>query len=419
MWGRTVAIAKHEHGAKHAATDGRTRAPWDGAASEGTPPGAEMAVSTTDMTEAPPAPGPTLAAIGLKHGTDKSVQGHAYLDFYERFFAELRTKPISLLEIGVFEGRSLRMWAEYFPNGRIVGVDLDPSAAKHAAERILIEIADQSNVADLVNLGIAYGPFDIVVDDGSHLWDHQITTLQYLYPFVKAGGFFVLEDLHTSYGDGVPHFRGRASLTAAQYLHKLSDLVVGDADRDLAAEGDAFLRSFARLTEFVALHRHTAVLRRKPVAPIPSAQPLLGPDLAGANPTAGTLLVHLSLRGDVGNSAGLRGGERWSALAIQGFSVSLDAPAGAVEYRALLHDNTWTEWVPQGGFVGSRGKSLVLLGFAVRLGAALAERFECIYAGAFVGAPAVVVARDGAPCRGANDEALEAMEIALRPRLPP
>ncbi len=66
-------------------------------------------------------PLPTLDALGLKHRTDKASSGHDYLTFFDSFFAPLRDQPITLLEIGVFNGASLRTWEEYFPRGKIVG----------------------------------------------------------------------------------------------------------------------------------------------------------------------------------------------------------------------------------------------------------------------------------------------------------
>ena len=109
-------------------------------------------------------------------GTDKARDWHGYLEFYERFFASLRDQPVRLLEIGVFRGQSVKMWSEYFAVGQIIGADIDPAALQYAADRIIIEIADQSNIAHLTRLGVTHGPFDIVVDDGSHLWnlpDHR------------------------------------------------------------------------------------------------------------------------------------------------------------------------------------------------------------------------------------------------------
>ena len=94
----------------------------------------------------------TLDEIGLKHGTDKASPHHNYLNFYETFMAPLREQPVCLLEIGVYKGASLATWREYFPYARIVGVDIQPSAKQFEAERVRVELADQSNLEHLAQL---------------------------------------------------------------------------------------------------------------------------------------------------------------------------------------------------------------------------------------------------------------------------
>jgi hypothetical protein len=58
---------------------------------------------------------PSLDEVGLKHGTDKSSDGHNHLTFYGNFFLPLRESGIRILEIGVLRGASVRTWEEYFP----------------------------------------------------------------------------------------------------------------------------------------------------------------------------------------------------------------------------------------------------------------------------------------------------------------
>lgn len=205
----------------------------------------------------------SLDAIGVKHGTDKASNGHGYLGFYARFFEGLRNQRISLLEIGVGTGQSLRMWQEYFPAARIVGVDVDPGTVQYSGGRISIEVGDQSEITDLTRIARKHGPFDIVVDDGSHFWNAQITTFQILYAFVRDGGFYALEDLHTSYGNFVSEYQGSSDISAAKYLQRFGEFLVGGRELDRAEQADAFIGSYAGRTEFIAFHRGTAVLKRK------------------------------------------------------------------------------------------------------------------------------------------------------------
>lgn len=72
---------------------------------------------------------PTLDQIGLKTCTDKNSKFHNYLEFYERYFAPCRQNRFTLIEVGVYEGASIKMWEEYFPNAKIIGLDINPQVA--------------------------------------------------------------------------------------------------------------------------------------------------------------------------------------------------------------------------------------------------------------------------------------------------
>jgi hypothetical protein len=157
------------------------------------------------LSTSPPLSGaPSLADLARKHGTDKEGS-HFYARQYEHHFAHLRGDAIRLLEIGIggYEdprsgGESLRMWKEFFPNGTIIGLDLHDKSA-HREERIEIERGSQDDPVVLNRVIERHGPFDIVVDDGSHFCAHVIASFEMLFDHVKATGIYAVEDLQTSY----------------------------------------------------------------------------------------------------------------------------------------------------------------------------------------------------------------------------
>ena len=202
-----------------------------------------------------------LDQLGTKYGTDKASRGHDYLNLYERFLSSFRHTANSILEVGVYNGGSLPVWRDYFPNAQIVGLDIDPDAVRFAGDRVIVEMADQSNIADLTRIATKYGPFDLILDDGSHIWDHQITTLRTMLPHVKPGGYFILEDIDTSYGSRVELYQGIAEESTARYLQRLSDYMIGDAVIDISRERDAFIRSYARRCEFITFGRRTSIIK--------------------------------------------------------------------------------------------------------------------------------------------------------------
>jgi cyclopropane fatty-acyl-phospholipid synthase-like methyltransferase len=200
-----------------------------------------------------------LDEIGLSQGTDKASTFHNFLNFYEGYLTEFREQEITLLEIGVKDGASVRMWREFFPRARIIGVDIDVNAKQHANERIVVEIADQGNLEQLSELARKYGPFDVVIDDGSHFWDHQITTLHALFPELKKGGVYILEDIDTSYIAGDEYANGSTE-TAMDYIKVLLDYIVGDRFLNLKDAPDAFIKTYAHSIQTIAFAKRTSVI---------------------------------------------------------------------------------------------------------------------------------------------------------------
>ena len=149
-------------------------------------------------------PGGDLPTIAARHKTDKWGT-HRYAQHYDTHLWQLRDRPITLLEIGIggyanprAGGRSLRMWKEYFPKARIVGVDIHDKSAL-AQPRIAIVQADQSDASSLRAVHDRFGPFDVIVDDGSHFSEHVRITFQTLFPLLADDGIYCIEDLQTSY----------------------------------------------------------------------------------------------------------------------------------------------------------------------------------------------------------------------------
>lgn len=358
-----------------------------------------------------------LDEIGLRHGTDKASRGHGYLDFYQRFFEPLRDQRIQLLEIGVFEGRSLAMWRDFFPQASIIGVDINPAASNYEDGRVQVEIIDASDAAEVTALAARSGPFDIIVDDASHYWSHQIASLQYLLAFVKPGGFYVIEDIDTSFGRYLETHRRGASVSAFEYVHKLCRYVTAGSVLDLSTEDDAFLRSFAPRIEFIACHEATVLICTKSVfnkGDLHGPPALIGvteKDLAVAPCRVTT---HLGEYGDVlcvdSLSGGLRGASRYR---VQGFSIeALDGPVLHLQYRALLSTGEWTDWSAPGTFVGTRAQGLALKGIAVR--AQPGSGMECVCAASFVDEVEAVMALDSQECVSPSGADMEAFQIALR-----
>lgn len=133
----------------------------------------------------------SLHQIGLECHTDKAK--HGYLGDYEQWLGHLRSAPITLLEVGVRSGDSMRMWERFFEQGRIIGVDIEPDCQRHAVGRIEIVTGDQRDAALFAGLNVTP---DIVIDDASHIHTWTLETFRILWPMLTPGGFYIVEDLH-------------------------------------------------------------------------------------------------------------------------------------------------------------------------------------------------------------------------------
>lgn len=172
------------------------------------------------------APLDPLTAIAIRHGTDKWGL-HFYTPIYHSLLAPLRDRPVRLLEIGVggygskyLGGSSLAMWAEYFGRGRIVGIDLYEKRLD-LGDRVTILQGSQDDRGFLEQVARNHGPFDIVIDDGSHVPFHVLVSFHALFPFVVSGGLYIVEDTQTaywpSYGGGAD---GGATMRLAREILK-------------------------------------------------------------------------------------------------------------------------------------------------------------------------------------------------------
>lgn len=170
----------------------------------------------------------SLTDIANLEGTDKGTVGpfanwpaHNYTDVYEAYLARLRQQPINLLEVGLgvpgefwdarmAQGRnagggaSLRMWHGYFPRAMIYGADINaaPHLDNERTKTFVLDQGDPQAVAAFLD-SIGDVSFDVIIDDGSHKPDHQQVSLGCLFPRLKSGGLYIIEDLLANgKGDG-------------------------------------------------------------------------------------------------------------------------------------------------------------------------------------------------------------------------
>tara|TARA_Y100001970_G_scaffold200245_1_gene243525 strand:+ start:10564 stop:11370 length:807 start_codon:yes stop_codon:yes gene_type:complete len=129
-----------------------------------------------------------------------STKYSKYFKIYEELFTSYKDRPITFVEIGVYNGGSLEIWKKFFnKESRIIGIDINPECKKLEEQGFEIFIGDQSKANFWEDFFKKVGKVDIILDDGGHKNDQQIITLVNCIKNINNGGLLAVEDTHTSY----------------------------------------------------------------------------------------------------------------------------------------------------------------------------------------------------------------------------
>ncbi len=208
-----------------------------------------------------------LTALAIRHGTDK-FGFHRYTPVYHLLLSRFRDRPLRLLEIGVGGyrdpdrgGQSLASWRDYFPQGRIVGIDIERKTLD-LGPRVTILQGSQVDGDFLARVVADHGPFDIIIDDGSHQNAHVVESFALLFPTLAPGGVYVAEDVQTAF---MPRFGGSLALEAPNSVGFFRDLA-----RD-PKTGPAGIAGIERFHNMIAVHKADPAAHAPRVAPAPGA----------------------------------------------------------------------------------------------------------------------------------------------------
>ena len=180
----------------------------------------------------------TLDDIFIANGTDKGskhpVHGHNYADHYEHWFKPRRFDDLVFCEIGVGGGESVRSWLAYFesPEFRLIGADIvkdtnewnTPDLKADPRYRFIhLNQEDEVNVKCFA--AMVGAEFDIIVDDGAHTNTGIIASFNVLWPLLKKGGLYCIEDLGAGFTPGSVHIKPGLPPHKA-WLHGIVDLMM-------------------------------------------------------------------------------------------------------------------------------------------------------------------------------------------------
>lgn len=173
----------------------------------------------------------SLTELAQRYNTDKFE--HEYCGYYEKHLPNATEMGHGILfEIGIATGASLRMWRDYYPNAFIVGIDNNPDVSDIPQDGFHIIFGDATREEDIKsNISTA----EIIIDDGSHMAKDVLSSFEILWPMLKSGGWYIIEDLGCIFTEG---FGGdEKGGIVADKLHGLLELAL----RGNIAEFHAYL----------------------------------------------------------------------------------------------------------------------------------------------------------------------------------
>lgn len=138
----------------------------------------------------------SIFSLGTKYNTNK-IYHHGYHRYYEDFLLKYKKKKFNFLEIGMDVGKSLFLWRDYFPKAFIYGLEIKQ---EYIDKNIFVIKGDQSSLKDLKKLVSITNKCNVIIDDGSHVPEHQLISFNYLFKHcLSEDGIYIIEDIETSY----------------------------------------------------------------------------------------------------------------------------------------------------------------------------------------------------------------------------
>jgi len=162
-----------------------------------------------------------LCDMGAKYETNKSqynLNHHrtSFTTFYDILFSSFKDKKFNFAEIGIENNSSIKMWRKYFSKSNIYGLEyyLEKinKAKQDKLKNTFYKLIDVSKKEDIANTFKSINKtFDIIIDDSTHIVNHQINIIEKVYPYLSKNGILIIEDIN----------RKNSKLTEREYFIKL------------------------------------------------------------------------------------------------------------------------------------------------------------------------------------------------------
>ncbi len=226
----------------------------------------------------------SFTTIATETGTDKVVGNHNYGWFYDQYLAEIRYEAFTFVEIGLSSGRGAKAWKEFFPNARVVEMEIGctkenaPNNGWITGTDVYKEFLEAGNLfcmnaldyseADKV-LQSFTSPFMIMVEDGGHSDKEMVMSFMYYFPRLAANGMFFSEDIGVVYNTAHQRYHQKNVITSV--MDPLQDVVQFDTKSAPGNDGGA-LKVFKDIVKQFACAQGICMIQRN--SNIPSQEAL-------------------------------------------------------------------------------------------------------------------------------------------------
>jgi 23S rRNA U2552 (ribose-2'-O)-methylase RlmE/FtsJ len=161
-----------------------------------------------------------------------------YFDIYQRHFQKFVGKEVRVVEVGIYSGGSLDMWKTYFgPKCMVYGVDIEEACKAYEDERTKVFVGDQADRSFWRHFREQVPHVDILIDDGGHLVEQQIVTLEEMLPHLQSGGVYLCEDVQGTHNRFASYVNGLAT--------HLNALTLKEAEESTTVLACAFQRAIS------------------------------------------------------------------------------------------------------------------------------------------------------------------------------
>ena len=210
--------------------------------------------------------------------SDKSRDDHSYVKLYNMIFANTRHSTKNMTEIGIAAGQSLQAWYRYFPKAEIHAFDLNlhdliKNNLDHLKPRVKTHIVNiLDNNVTMSKMGFMNESMDIIIDDGPHTVYSQEAFLHKLFPILKPGGYYIIEDIGIAgNGNGVSVFHDDPSMLqqATRDILKTHDTIWVDTAIGHRAWEEWLRRVGGKWAKNTTHHNSYLVVIQKRTIPLP------------------------------------------------------------------------------------------------------------------------------------------------------